>query len=307
MISIISKKMWFKKGFTLIELLVVIAIIGILSSIVIASLTRTRSSATKAAGQVFDGNLYQSYGADAVALWNFDEGSGLSAVDTSGNRNTITMANDSSVVWAASSQAYKGKSAFTVNGGSVTIPASTTPLQTFNVSNGSVTFWIKIVKATGNGVFCSSTGTGVIYAFCILDAGATGKFMALDWDGGATDPSGAPREIGTNIDPNTVVGVWTQVAFSWSIPKGQTTGTIMEYINGKQVASSSSYGGSTFVSADFQQPDTFCVGGDCYGDNMTATLDELHVYSQSLQTGEIEKLYAEESSKYLVANAQSAY
>ena len=295
MISIITKKMVFKKGFTLIELLVVIAIIGILSAIVIASLARTRSSATKAAGQVFDGNLYESYGADAVGIWNFDEGSGLIAADTSGNRNTITMANDSSVVWVPSSQAYKGKSAFTVNGGSVTIPASTTALQAFNPSNGSITFWIKIVKANGNGVFCSSTGTGVPYAFCILDAGATGKFMALDWDGGATDPSGAPREIGTNIDPSMVVGVWTQVAFSWNIPKGQATGTVMEYINGKEVANSSAYGGSSFLTTDLPQPDTFCVGGDCYGDNMTATLDELHVFSQSLQTGEIEKLYAEES------------
>jgi prepilin-type N-terminal cleavage/methylation domain-containing protein len=66
------------RAFTLLELLVVITIIGILSSIVIVSMSGSTDSATIAKGKAYAQQIHALLGSNAVGIWNFDEG----AVDT---------------------------------------------------------------------------------------------------------------------------------------------------------------------------------------------------------------------------------
>jgi len=79
------------KAFTLIEILVVIAIIGLLASIVIVNVNNAREKARIAAGLQFSAEVYHALGAYAVGIWNFDEGSGTIAKDSSGNGNNLNL------------------------------------------------------------------------------------------------------------------------------------------------------------------------------------------------------------------------
>lgn len=88
---IISHKNKFSTAFTLIELLVVISIIGLLSSVVIASVTAARKQGMIAAGQKFDAHTHAAFYDDLVLSWDFDRDTAGSGVvqDLSGNGNNM--------------------------------------------------------------------------------------------------------------------------------------------------------------------------------------------------------------------------
>ncbi len=80
-----------QRAFTLIELLVVIAIIGLLTTLVLVNTSGTRGKAQIAQGLQFSGHLYNTLGSEVVGIWNFDNGTGTVAYDTSGYGNNGTI------------------------------------------------------------------------------------------------------------------------------------------------------------------------------------------------------------------------
>jgi prepilin-type N-terminal cleavage/methylation domain-containing protein len=101
MVSDISKPKNDEKGFTLMELLVVIAVIGLLSSIIFAITRGADEQGRIARGLYFSQHLHNSLGSYIAGAWNFDEGSGSTANDTSGWGNNGSLVN--SPVWRCAS------------------------------------------------------------------------------------------------------------------------------------------------------------------------------------------------------------
>lgn len=145
------------RGFTIIELLIVIAIIGVLASVVIVALSAARERGRIAAGIHQESNLRETYGADSLGLWTFEEGAGATVNNLSGagdNSGTITGA-----TWISSGPRNRPALAFSgadfVSVGNVQTSMNTT-----------IAAWVQTNANTEQPIFSNrgpGGGTGSIY------------------------------------------------------------------------------------------------------------------------------------------------
>ena len=98
-----------KTAFTLIELLVVIAIIGILSGLIIVSMSGVTASATVAKSKVFSNSLRNALMLNLVSDWKFNENTGSTTVDSWSGGNTGTLTGPTHLpVWKTGNDCVEG-------------------------------------------------------------------------------------------------------------------------------------------------------------------------------------------------------
>lgn len=278
------------EGFTLIELLVVISLIGMLASVIIASLSTARNKGKVGAGLLFADNTYHALGSDAIGIFNFNNGvagDNADMVDSSGNIGV-----DISAYCGSAGNSVK-KSADTSAGSGLSINIASLQYCFLNLDprpilsgNGySFSIWVKPVNVLAYKPFLLTTTNTIDLE---VDASYI-KFMT-----GYKETSGNIMKLQV---PSSIIspGVWNNLAGSINY----STNEAVLYFNGSQVGKTTVSGtGPSLkkISSIHLGVNTFLTGN--------LLLDDFFLYNQSMTAYDARSIYASGLKTHQLADAK---
>lgn len=293
----------FPTGFTIIELLVVISITSLLGSVVYTSLSNSRTKAVIASGDQFFSGVYHSVGAYPVAIYNFEEASGNTVLDSSGNGINGTLVNGPTRVAGAHGNGIH------FDGINDYIQLSNNPLLAMS-DNLTITMWLYL------DAFGTYYAQNPAYKFGSVSPSQKNANYAMylfgDYNGTRPQNKGLfyvyadcancpgvamrpppPADCGckwTNVSYGEYIQEkkWNFIAFTYDKNLGGKL-----FINGKTRGFYPGRAGGLGI-------DTASVARIYHG---LGTIDDYRIYHDSLLAGDIERIYAEGLPKHLLANS----
>jgi hypothetical protein len=197
-----------------------------------------------------------------VAAYGFEEGSGATVADSSGNGLTGTISN---ATWVNNGQFGK---ALSFNGTNAWVTVADSPL--LHLTTGmTLEAWVKpAAAATGwtNVMFKERVGDGN-YTLYSAD-GAGGKPVAgVDINGGILASATSPL----------AVGAWAHLAATYN------GSSVVMYVNGTQVGSAAATGSMATSTLPLR------IGGDSvFGEYFNGLIDEVRIYDTALTAAQIQ-------------------
>jgi prepilin-type N-terminal cleavage/methylation domain-containing protein len=277
-----------RRGFTLIELLVVISIIGLLSSIVVASLNSARKRAGVASGQEFNGHIRRGFSDDLVLSFNFDDTSGGAVVyDESENRINGTKGATAQYDTDTPTNSGNSMNTWGSGGGSGYVQVTCTPALTcpINVSNAStvnpsnnitISFWVKrLGPGTGTPRIFYKPSTGLPSQWDFQE-GLSASFKYK-----IEGPFNQLQDTGVKLTDE-----WIHIAVSYD----SVTGIATVYKNGAIAATN-----MRTANADLAiSANPLFIGASNAGtsNRFNGKIDDFRIFRRSLVASEVQKIYA---------------
>jgi prepilin-type N-terminal cleavage/methylation domain-containing protein len=276
----IKNNMSFNKAFTLLELLVVITIIGILTSIVVVSMSGSTDSATIAKGKSYAQQVHALLGSEAVLDLNFNENAfdtcpdGKDTCDASGYNNNGTI---SGAVYVSSpvdgyALSFDGVDDY------VDLPANSTSLQLGNT--GTITAWVKANSFSQSiNIIYTSTGNLDVDKAPYIYCGADGKLVAKL---GGTTQQTIISDIYLSVEQ------WYFILFKWDGSNVWLYANDSIYTTAQIVTNQ--------FTGDFRIGRWIPITPERIWNGL---IDEVRIYSEALPSTEIQKHYVQGLEKLL--------